>query len=103
VRKLGSAISVFVNALSIDPGVPYEPPDLYSPGVISVINYFQATPFVLQVNLQLPTSSSAFECQIPNTSACLAGIVCDLYSYLTAGNLASTGGLGFGGLVWFAP
>jgi uncharacterized protein (TIGR03437 family) len=102
--KLGSVISVFVNGLSIDPDIPYEPPDLYSPGAITVINYHQATPFVLQVNLQLPTSSMSFECQVPNTTACLAGFtIFDLFSYLTSANLASTGGLGFGGLVWVAP
>ncbi len=98
--KLGSAISVFVNGLSVDPNIAYQPPDLTSLGAITVVNYFQLTPFVLQLNLQLPASSANFECP-SNTSTCLAGFeIFDLSSYLTAGQLGSTGGLSFGAFVY---
>lgn len=59
---------------------------------------------MLQVNLQVPSSSANFDCQLQNTSACAATFeVYDLTSYLMASQPGSTGGLAFGGSVYVAP
>jgi uncharacterized protein (TIGR03437 family) len=97
----GSVISVFVNGLPVDPQVRLEPPVLYTPGGWSVTNYSQTSPFVLKVDLQVPASSANFNCQPPNTSACVATFkIYDLASYLAASQPGSTGGLAFGGIVY---
>jgi uncharacterized protein (TIGR03437 family) len=95
--KLGSVISVFVNGLSMDPQIPYNPPDLYAAGGWSVINYSQANPFVLQVNLQVPSSSANLPCL---SNVCTAGFeIYDLDSYLSA---SQPSGLKFEGEVYLA-
>jgi uncharacterized protein (TIGR03437 family) len=99
--QLGSLISVFVNGLSLDPNIPYEPPNLYAAGGWSVTKSSQTNPFVLEVGLQVPSSSANFNCQVPNTSACIATfMVFDLTSYLTGFQPGGTGGLAFGGDVY---
>ena len=97
----GSVISVFVNGLSANPEVPSVPLALYTGGGWSVTNYSQINPFVLKVDLQVPSSPANFNCQMPNTSACTATFkVYDLNSYLVGVQPGSTGGLAFGGIVY---
>jgi uncharacterized protein (TIGR03437 family) len=101
--QLGSVITVFVNGLSMDPQILSAPPQLYATGGWSVTNVSQTNPFVLQVNLQVPSTSTSFDCQVPNTSACAAAFkVYDLNSYLSAQQPGSTGGLSFAGIVYVA-
>ena len=51
---LGSAVSVFVNGLTPDPQVNNSPLQLFTNNGWSITNVAQATPFVLQVDLQVP-------------------------------------------------
>jgi hypothetical protein len=53
---LGSVISVFVNGLAEDPEVNYAPLQLTTSPGWQVTNIVQASPFVIQVNVQLPSS-----------------------------------------------
>ena len=101
---LGSVISVFVNGLEPDPHLAEGPLQLFTGAGWSVVSTSQATPFVLQVNLRVPSLNSNFECPAPqSTSACLASFqVLDLNSFFSAGQLGSTGGLSFAGLVYVA-
>jgi uncharacterized protein (TIGR03437 family) len=79
--QLGSVISVFVNGLATDPDNPSEPPDLYAPGEWSVTSSSQINPFVLQVGLQVPSSSASLSCQ---SNVCTATFeIYDLF-YLSA-------------------
>jgi len=55
---LGSVISVFVNGLAEDPNVNYGPLQLTAPSGWQVTNIVQATPYVVQVNVQLPSTVS---------------------------------------------
>jgi len=55
--QLGSAISVFVNGLAIDPLVSYDPPLFYTGGGWALLNYKPINTYVMQVNLQAPTST----------------------------------------------
>jgi uncharacterized protein (TIGR03437 family) len=99
--ELGSVIAVFVNGLAMDPETPFEPPQLYMSGGWSVTNYSQTNPFVLEVDLRIPSSPANFDCQPPNTSVCIATFeIYDLNSYLTGSQPGSTGGLAFGGEVY---
>ena len=94
-------ISVFVNGLSMDPQVRLVPPVLYTGGGWSVTNYSPMSPFVLKVDLQVPTSPVSFNCQLQNTSACTATFkVYDLTSYLDGLQPGGSGGLTFGGTVY---
>ena len=61
----GSVITVFVNGLSMDPQVLSAPPQLYAGGGWSVTNVSQTNPFMLQVNLQVPSTFSEF--RLPGT------------------------------------
>jgi uncharacterized protein (TIGR03437 family) len=97
----GSVISVFVNGLARDPQISNVPLQLYTNGGWAVTNFSQANPFVLKVDLQVPSSTTFFNCQ-PNVSACVAGFTLyDINSYLIPdmGSL-STSGLAFGGEVY---
>jgi uncharacterized protein (TIGR03437 family) len=97
----GSVISVFVNGLAMDPEIPFEPPQLYTGGGWSVMDYSQTNPFVLEVHLQIPSSPTTFDCQPANASVCTATFeIFELNSYLTGSQLNSTGGLAFGGEVY---
>jgi uncharacterized protein (TIGR03437 family) len=97
----GSVISVFVNGLSVDPRVSLQPPVLYAGGGWSVTNYSQLNPFVLKVDLQVPSSPVNLNCQLPNPSACTATFkIYDLTSYLVGLQPGNTGGLAFGGTVY---
>jgi uncharacterized protein (TIGR03437 family) len=99
--QLGSVISVFVNGLATDPHVPHEPLQLYTGGGWSVTNFSRTNPFVLKVNLQVPSSPTNFDCQPPNASVCTATFkIYDLTSYLVDLQPDSKGGLAFGGTVY---
>jgi uncharacterized protein (TIGR03437 family) len=98
----GSVISVFVNGLSSDPQIAQGTLTLYSGSAWTVMGYSQASPFVLKVDLQVPSSSSSINCQ-PNASACVGEFgVADLNTYLSGLQQGATGGVGFGGLVYVA-
>ena len=99
--KLGSVISVFVNGLVANPNVPQLPLQLYTGGAWSVTNFSQANPFVLEVNLRIPSSSANFGCSLQNASVCTAPFrFFDLTSYLDNPQPSSTSGLAFGGIVY---
>jgi uncharacterized protein (TIGR03437 family) len=100
--QLGSTISVFVNGLATDPEIPpLEPLQFYTGGGWSVTNFSQTNPFVLKVDLQIPSSFANFACQPPNTSVCTATFeILDLNSYLTGSQPDSTGGLRFAAEVY---
>jgi uncharacterized protein (TIGR03437 family) len=94
---LGSVVSVFVNGLSA-PDVTGGP--LQLDGSWPVTNYTQTNPFVLQVSLQVPSSTANLSCQ---ANVCSAGFeVYDLASYLSGSTPGSASGLKFGGEVYVA-
>lgn len=96
--RLGSVISVFVNGLSPDPNVPHAPPLLYTGAGWSVTNIAQTSPFVLEVDLQVPSSAANFACQ---SNVCIASFgVSDLNPPTIGAPPAGTGALSFGGLVY---
>jgi len=96
--KLGSVISVFVNGLALDPQIAYEPPLLYTGGGWTVTNSMQTGPFVLEVNLQTPSSSANFPCQ---NNVCAASFeIYDLDSYLSGPTPGNASGLKFGAMVY---
>jgi uncharacterized protein (TIGR03437 family) len=71
--QLGSAVSVFVNGLTYDPQTFSAPPQLSSSDGWSVIDSVQDGPFVLRVDLQVPSAVvENFACQ-PPSSVCLVG------------------------------
>ena len=97
--QLGSVISVFANGLAMDPNNPSEPPDLYAPGGWSVTSSSQINPFVLQVSLQVPSSSANLTCQ---SNVCTA--IFEIYDldYLSAYQPGIPSGLKFVGDVYVA-
>ena len=100
----GSVISVFVNGLSASQGFLVQPPMLYAGGGWTVMNSSQSTPFVLQVQLRIPSSSANFACQLANTNACAASFkVYDLSSYLAISSAGGGTGLSFAGIVYVTP
>jgi uncharacterized protein (TIGR03437 family) len=95
--QLGFVISAFVNGLSMD---PYGPPNLYATGGWSVTSSAQINPFVLQVGLQVPSSTDNLACQ---SNVCTAAFeIYDLYSYLSVSQPGIPSGLSFGGEVCLA-
>jgi uncharacterized protein (TIGR03437 family) len=75
---LGSVISVFVNGMAQNPDVNSEPPQLSSDNGWTVTSISQATPFVLQVDLQVPSKLVANLSCTPNQSLCTA--IFDIYN-----------------------
>jgi hypothetical protein len=66
-----------------------------------VRDFSQTNPFVLAVNLRIPSSSAGFDCSLQNASVCTAPFrVFDLTSYLDNPQPSSTGRLAFGGIVY---
>lgn len=98
--QLGSAITVFVNGLTPDPLVNNAPLQLYSNFGWSVIKTYQATPFVLAVELQVPSMlENDFSCPT-GSSVCAAGFAL-LDAYVENVGLAvSSSGEAFGGVVY---
>ena len=100
---LGSVISVFVNALSMDPQVAAGSPQLFTTSGWSITNVSQLGPFVLEVNLQVPSSNANFSCPTPNPSACVAGFeISDLTSVINPFVSTLTGPLRVLGTVYVA-
>ena len=102
--QLGSIISMFMNGHAVDPLVPGGLPLLITSAEWSVTNVSQAGPFVLQVNLQVPSSPTpGFNCQLQNTSACTSAFqIDDLNSFLAASHQFGTGGLSVLGMIYVA-
>jgi len=88
---LGSVISVFVNGLATNPNVPHAPHFFLSGGGWSVTNFFQTSPFVLEVDLRVPSSTANLACR---SNVCIAPF--------GVGDLSAPAGtnLSFGGLVY---
>jgi uncharacterized protein (TIGR03437 family) len=94
----GSVVSVFVNGLSA------KSPVLYASGGWSVKSSKQSSPFVLQVDLQVPAAPTDLNCALPNTASCIASFrVYDLTSYLDNLQPGAAGGLSFEGMLYIAP
>jgi len=68
---LGAAVSVFVNGLTQNPQVNNSPLQLFTNDGWSITNFVQATPFVLQVNLQVPATAAA-----PYSRSCFSLPLC---------------------------
>lgn len=102
--KLGSVITVFVNGLAVDPEIQAGLPQLITDAGWSITNYAQAGPFVLDVGLQVPSTTQNMDCSLgPTTSECAATFqVNDLNSFLST-LPENTGGLSFNGAVYVAP
>ncbi len=97
----GSVISVFVDGLALDPAVPEALPQLSTGNGWSITNVLPAGPFVIQVNLQVPTAN--FVCSFSNTNACEAGFaVSEDTSDLPGLQPDTQGILSFSGLVYVA-
>jgi uncharacterized protein (TIGR03437 family) len=95
---LGSVVSVFVNGLS-DADVTSGPLQLDAGGG-SLLTYSQTNPFVLEVNLQVPSSTANLSCQANVCSTSFE--VYDLGSYLSGPTPGSASGLKFLGEVYVA-
>ena len=96
----GSVVSVFVNGLTPDPRIPAPPLELFTYGDWSVIGFSQTNPFVLEVNLRIPSSSANSVCQ---ANVCTPVFkIFDLNSYLVINGspFDATGGLAFGGAIY---
>ena len=96
----GSVVSVFVNGLAPDARIPGPPLELFTYGDWSVKSTSEINPFVLEVNLQIPSSSSNTACQ---ANVCTAVFkIFDLNSYLVINGspFDATGGLAFGGAIY---
>ncbi len=98
--QLGSAISVFVNGLTPDPQIVSAPLQLYTNNGWSVTNIAQANPFVLQVDLQIPSMLvTNFSCA-PPSSLCTVGFTLYDVSGGSVGQAVSSGAESFGALVY---
>jgi uncharacterized protein (TIGR03437 family) len=101
--QLGSAISVFVNGLSFPP-FPGAPLQLSASSGWSIVDFVQANPFVLRVDLRLPAQAPE-TCPSPS-SACTVGLTLfDInYIYTAAGpQSVNTSGQAIGGVVYVSP
>jgi len=95
---LGSVVSVFVNGLSYQAlengGLQLDA------GGGALLSYSQTNPFVLEVNIQVPSSTANLSCQANVCSATFE--VYDLASYLSGPTPGSASGLEFSGEVYVA-
>jgi uncharacterized protein (TIGR03437 family) len=97
----GSALSVFVNGLTPDPQISTAPLLLFTNNGWSLTNTAQSTPFVLRVDLRVPSELvNNFSCP-PNLSPlCTAGLTLfDVYGG-SVGQSVSSSSLAFGGVVY---
>ena len=95
--QLGSVISIFVNGLAMDPDNPFPAPDLYADGGWSVTGSSQINPFVLQVGLQVPSTSANLPCQ---SNVCSAVFQIYELNYISPFQPGSVSGLRLGGEVY---
>jgi uncharacterized protein (TIGR03437 family) len=102
--QLGSVVTVFVNGLTPDPQNLFGPAQLSTGGGWSIVNVSQATPFVTQLELRVPSANMNFECGLPKTSACIATFgIQDSTPYLLPGSIPLTArGPSFSGALWVA-
>lgn len=97
--QFGSVVSVFVNGLTQDPRFNHFPPQLSTFNGWSVRDIVQANPFVMRVDLQVPSA-------LVNNFACAPSFVClvgfTLYevSGVSAGQVVTSSGEAFGGAVF---
>jgi hypothetical protein len=96
----GSALSVFVNGLTPDPQITTAPLLLFTNDGWSVTNTAQSTPFVLRVDLRVPSQLvNNFSCPNP-LSPCTASLTLfDVYGG-SVGQSVSSSSLAFGGVVY---
>ncbi len=95
--RLGSAVSVFVNGLTPDPRFTGFPLQLWSNNGWSVTGIAAANPFVLRVELRVPSALvNNFSCV--SAAACSAGFTLYDVGFVPAGQTVS--GEAFGGVVW---
>jgi len=89
---------VFVNGLTPDPQIVSSPLQLYTNNGWSVTNIVQATPFVLRVDLRVPSPLvNDFSCP---SSLCTVGFtIYDIYGG-SVGQLDSSDGEAIGGVVY---
>ena len=100
--QLGSVVTVFVNGLTPDPQNLFGPAQLSTGGGWSIVNVSQATPFVTQLELRVPSANMNFECGFQSTSACIASFgIQDSTPYLLPGSIPETArGPAFNGALW---
>jgi len=95
--QLGSVISIFVNGLAMDPDNSFPAPDLYADGGWSVTGSSQINPFVLQVGLQVPSTSANLPCQ---SNVCSAIFQIYELNYISPFQPGSVSGLRLAGEVY---
>ena len=101
--QLGSVISIFVNGLSPDPRLGAGLPQLFSTAGWSITNVSELSPFVLDVNLRVPSTTANFSCPTPNPTACTAGFeINDFNSLVNPFGSAIAGPLRILGTVYVA-
>jgi uncharacterized protein (TIGR03437 family) len=97
--SLGSAVSIFINGLTPNPDVVNAPLQLFVNHGWTVAGIAQPTPFVIQVNLEIPSA-------LQNDFSCSSSGICSTSFILSLGGGDSTGaadgfsGLSFGGVVY---
>jgi len=102
--QLGSAISVFVNGLSPNPEVGTGLPQLFTAAGWSITNVSPLGPFVLEVNLEVPSTTENFSCPTPNPTACTAGFEINDFNFSVFPYASAiTGPLRILGTVYVAP
>lgn len=100
--QLGSVIAVFVNGVVSD--VLNQGPELSTGNGWEILNEVQASPFVLQVNLRVPSANMNFECGFANTPACLASFaIADSTPYFLGATPQNASRPIFDGSVWVQP
>ncbi|MGI8992429.1 MAG: SBBP repeat-containing protein [Bryobacteraceae bacterium] len=97
----GSFISVFVNGLTPDPRIATFPLHLDTDRGWAVTNFSQANPFVIKVDLQVPSSPTYFNCP-RNVSPCTAGFTLYDINYVAIPSVGpdAISGLAFRGQVY---
>jgi uncharacterized protein (TIGR03437 family) len=96
--KLGAAVSVFVNGLTPDPRFLHFPLQLATTNGWSVTGSTQASPFVLRVDLRVPSSLvNNFSCDV--SSVCAVSFALYDVDLVSVGQIVS-GGEAFGGVVY---
>lgn len=97
---LGSVISVFVNGIAPDPEVNTGQLQLFSTNGWSVTGYSQPSPFVVQVDLQVPsTLQNNFGCP-PNNVCTVAFEIVDSNAEISSPQSSNVSGLAVGGTVY---
>jgi uncharacterized protein (TIGR03437 family) len=97
--QLGSTVSVFVNGIAPDPPFNNAPLQLFTNYGWSVKDIAQETPFVMRVDLQVPSPlENNFSCS--SSGLCIAGFTLSDVSNASVGQAVSSIGEAFGGAVY---